>query len=798
MNDLVIKVLSELQKGELQPQVGLLFSLVICEAVLSKECHKAILSGDVDCYQVHGQTVVEFQLRGGWIDRRFIGGTTFHYLSLNRGVKLDHNIKSAAENFLKLLLPQVEKKSQWSSFQRHAYEFWKDRLPGVLMGHCLGDGRFQLLDKRCIWRGATRAVTTPMKMIPSRFSDSIVMSYSKRTESIQLLLQGIRSVVARKHSKVKTRQAMLDLVDQVLLVAKNEGRVQFVTVSSLGEVIQFGGVQGKVLAPGSIAQYASLVLLGMVEMLLEFDQEDDPTILEQEYRKIIDRCSPSQRPKAAAMLQALHNRLVLRGVPLLPKALSADAPQLVPAAAYIWPHEIEFAKEFIQNSDEHSRVKGQAQLVLALGSKIPLRTYEYFELRVVDVLPDGCAEVKVAPRRGTSKDKSLNSHLRHLLSEPQLTARLYEHKSLRLAEEDAINDVDASRLHFFGMPGYQGPFRAEPTMTLVNKALKWATGEACASVYDLRHTAISRRASAAWNETEDSDVLAWEQLSRGCGHGDVSATRFYVHSIEEPLTEILHAAIPHEPSKPPELNSYTPRLLEELFIEEGRPFLPESKAQDSNSVSNALDFERVNWILSNLSSGRSQQYVKTACNLEYEDLDRIVQSAHEAWIGTSKDFKTVREQRIWLQMKREYAQVSRQHKYSQLAQYLQSLAEQQSWVRLRHIYRISCCCVTEDAVDMTRGSAALELLAVLRDAGYSKSQLVVKADDIRSPNISFVGRQVGTVLAQTPRRGRPKARLFLIPANVSAAEARGATVSVSGLHWIFGALGALLWMKGES
>ena len=54
------------------------------------------------------------------------------------------------------------------------------------------------------------------------------------------------------------------------------------------------------------------------------------------------------------------------------------------------------------------------------------------------------------------------------------------------------------------------------------------------------------------------------------------------------------------------------------------------------------------------------------------------------------------------------------------------------------------------------------------------------------------------VKTQKPRKGRPKARLFIVDKDVVDVErASGATLSMSGLNWLMNVLGVLLVVRGE-
>jgi hypothetical protein len=524
---------------------------------------------------------------------------------------------------------------------------------------------------------------------------------------------------------------------------------------------------------------------------------EEASTFEVAYRKVIGACIPTQQGKAAALVQALHNRLILRGAPPLHRPISSKTPQIIPAAAVIWPHELELAKDYVCKISTDDRVEMQALLCLQLGEEIPLRTYEYFSFKLRDILRDGANEVVVAPARSMDKDKSIHSRMRHEIEDPECISSLQEFKQMRLREDELPGGGANPDRPLFGKPGQAKAYKQEETLDLINRALKWATGNPTASLYDLRHAVISRRALNVLSGTNQTDMVEWDQLSRGCGQGTASATQFYIHQVEEPLSKLLHEELQCEirANQPP--GHFQIAELAALYGIRPRPEIIDDSDHGATLEFSKFGFMHVNALLKNLTRGMNTDYLLKAHSISETELNQATEAAEKGWIKAAYRLRTARERRLWLRDYFVQSCDSKQLKFSPVIVYLEKLVEEQTWGHLRQIYRAAWECVDTHEVDLARGHYALEIVQLLLDAGCKKSQLYVKCTDTKSTVAKELKALCGNVYPQSPRRGRAFARLFLLPDGVSAEASSGATISIGGLYWLLCVLGCLLYIRGE-
>jgi integrase len=214
------------------------------------------------------------------------------------------------------------------------------------------------------------------------------------------------------------------------------------------------------------------------------------------YTELLETIPKSQRSKFEAFLLAFHRYLVICGFDHLPRSLSGKKELLPPTAAVVWEHEFDLALTYVDAVAPTPRIALQAKLGLALGYHIPFRTVEIWCIRMGDVQPKNPMFVSVYSRQrdGVGKVKSLRRQ--EDIVDDNLKRLLLEMVNMRSIEDDA-SDEDL----LFGQPQQPEKRHAQlVTAQLMNDALKWATGDASASFYDLRHSVFSRRARKVLEE----------------------------------------------------------------------------------------------------------------------------------------------------------------------------------------------------------------------------------------------------------------------------------------------------------
>lgn len=306
------------------------------------------------------------------------------------------------------------------------------------------------------------------------------------------LLPFVSQVASDREDMGSGRGKIADFIRSSMPSAQREGRTQVLVLGAAHHVVENGGMRGKPLAPVTLYEYFRLTLKRVQCRLLAKDPEafesDDFWEL---YRDVIEdsEIPASQRKKVAAMLEVFHRFLVIVGCEPLRRSLTTGGYIAPPAAATVWPEELEKAVQEVHCAAVHPRVQAQCELALRLAYHVPLRSYEVWCIRVGDITGHEMVTLDIYPRRRDGARKTTATRRQVDIRDRALAGMLLDAKKLRRDEGALDEDV------LLGDPGKpDGRFEEALSTRLMNWVLKRGTGVADAGFHDLRHGAISRAA----------------------------------------------------------------------------------------------------------------------------------------------------------------------------------------------------------------------------------------------------------------------------------------------------------------
>lgn len=480
----------------------LLLSLPTNEAILDRPMLEAATNaGTSSAYEFNGVACLEWSVGDGWLDRRHLSPRTAALIAENGGPAVSDASWRWATAALRGLRGDQAEHEIWSGFLADAQTWWFTRLPGPMFGHAIGLRRFQLLPRAALARVASgRPQVVDERKIGELLTDDLLRAQAGRLrsaslESLDELVAFAGRTARAKPSKDHGRRLIREHICMLLPIAAREGRNQFIVLSAVGHAIDAGGVRGGLWAPVTIYEYLRLAPREIVEALVEldFDSLDGHSWYEL-YHGLLGQTRESQRGKFAAFLEIFHRYLVIAGAEPLPRCLSGRGVQLPPAAAVISEHELDLALAYVKAHAPTDRVRLQAEVALVVGFWIPLRPVELWCIRLGDVEIRDPMYLVVYPRRRDGAGKSFSVRRQEELADLRLRTLLTDLVLLRRRDGADREDV------LLGQPGQpDGRHEEAVTMGLVNRGLRWATGDASASYYDLRHTAFSRRAEESFS-----------------------------------------------------------------------------------------------------------------------------------------------------------------------------------------------------------------------------------------------------------------------------------------------------------
>src|SRR5262249_35575889 len=152
------------------------------------------------------------------------------------------------------------------------------------------------------------------------------------------------------------------------------------------------------------------------------------------YSEQLERLQGSARDKFSAFVQAFHRYLVVAcGVDPLTGPLLGNHDVVLPDAATVAEVELRRAMDYVDRLAPTDRVPLQGQLILVLGCHVPLRTIEYWCIRIVDVHCGTGVYIVIYPRRRDGGGKSPSVRRIEDIDDMQLRKLLIDMVRLRRA-----------------------------------------------------------------------------------------------------------------------------------------------------------------------------------------------------------------------------------------------------------------------------------------------------------------------------------------------------------------------------
>lgn len=478
---------------------GLLVLQHVADNLALSESSLWLATGAAALAYAHGDDhYLEWMEKLGWLDRRLLSSASVASIHANGSWQITRADRQWAAFQLRRLVPEARDQPVWTAFLADARAWWCQNASGPLRDHALGLRRLQLLSRAELARGvsgrpqAPAAEDSTVPVLP----DMAEFPEAGRRSGGMLTIKELRvfaaSVAKQQGSKLAGRDAMVERINLLLPRAAAESQACLHGLGAFRHALVAGGAQGRFWAPVTIVEYLREGLEPLVHALDQTDPDKlDGAAWHAMYTQAMQAIAVSQRNKFSAFIQVFHRFMVVAGAEPLPWPLLPGEPLLPPAAAVVQPEEVALALSYIDARAPSDQVQLQARIIVRLGSAVPIRTYEYWCLRVGDVQGGQDLSLVIYPRLIDGVCKS--PHLRRVEDIHDLALRrdLLSLQRLRRGSHALDEDV------LFGVSGQPHARHLEYlTNSLVNTALRWATGNRYASTYDLRHTCFSRLAAA--------------------------------------------------------------------------------------------------------------------------------------------------------------------------------------------------------------------------------------------------------------------------------------------------------------
>lgn len=784
----------------------LLVMLVHQEMVLTLGGLKTAVSTNARTYGANETRYLEWPVGRGWIDRRELTHITAEVIERNRGVRVLPSDWHWLSGTLYGLHPERPKQHAISDWIADAQAYWVNRATGPIFGHAIRLRPFQLIPRPSLARKYSK-----MPQLPGSESTDIdpaelmyaqtVRRYSKTTSTLQDLVFYVGEVGRSKRAKNVGLDLITDRINTALPIAAEEGRVQVIILGAIKHAIKAGGMRGELLAPGTVYEYLRQGITSLADAMLAVDVDQlDGWKWMVLYKRIVDGIRESQRAKFSAFLEVFHRFLTIAGFDPLPHSLSGRSLAGPPDATVVWEHELQRALEYVEAAGPTARIRLQAQLGLQMGYRVPMRTSELWCVRVGDVGLNGAVVVTIYPRVRDGSGKTVSLRREEEVHDIGLQTLLIDMVNAR-RNVDYSSDED----HLFGEPGKPGHCHEESaTNELMNAALRWATGDARASFYDLRHTVFSRRAlpilSAEDRATDAQELLI---LSAQGGHAGPTSTYPYINQIERAIAlqprqcgfeDVIRLNLLAHPQP-------MGRFVFEwiglgLLAEE----LPSRTTVTSGSQSGPVCEDLYLAVRADIAGRVAKNYalapVAGACGVPLEFVHRVVAEMVEAMVdarlvqhsmrGTErKQCQAIGAYALW-------ARAARQPKFRRVIAQLDKSTRDEKWSTLQLLRQDWMLCRSGDYLDISSPRPSIRIASFLLECGVPRaSLLVISAKDAMPLTREWSDLKIRS-RPGAKRNGQAHHRLFMVGPGVDARDASGATISMVGFHWLMLLVGSAL------
>lgn len=468
-------------------------NLVLLDADLWLACGEAAV-----IYRDGTDHYIEWANPHGWLSRRRLSPATVTCIHAKGTWLISRADRQWAARALRQLAPEARGENVWAAFLSDAQAWWCQHIGGPLRDHALGLRPLQVLHRTDFARGLagptqiSAAVDEANPQLPDMADFPPSGLRSGKTSTIGQLQTFAASVKKQRPSKADACRIVAEHITLLMPLAAGESQACLHGLGAFRHALVAGGAQGGFWAAVTIVEYLRAGLEPVVHAMLHTDPDTlDGAAFHAIYARGMQTIEVSQRNKYAAFVHVFHRYMVIAGAEPLPWPMLPGAPLLPPAAAVVHPADFEAALQYVTTRAPSEQVRLQATIILRLGMLEPMRTYEFWCLRVGDVQTDQDLWLVIYPRPVDGICKS--PYLRRVADIRDLALRrdLLALQSLRREADAGDEDV------LFGVAGEPLARHEEKlTKALTNAALRWATGKHSASIYDLRHTCFSARAAA--------------------------------------------------------------------------------------------------------------------------------------------------------------------------------------------------------------------------------------------------------------------------------------------------------------
>jgi integrase len=526
-------------------------SLTLFDGVLLVEDIHRACAGFPEAYRLDGFCVVDWLDADGRQNRRYLSRMTAKLEPWRLPSPSQKDIEAAIDHWTAIACrcSQQPRTQLFAEIESYLVEV----LPGPLFAHVTKDAPITELPRSCHARKVSkmRLQVEDMTWISGQVAHALGIAadhafHSQRMRSGKGLVDQVVAI-CQQHSRRNDAADKKNMLDALLKESLRVGQTDVLSALILAFVIDLaesGGLKERNPKPQTIYKYVSNTLTGIHECL----SGKDIFTLQSEafgsiYDEIVAGTTPGNRTHCVTGLKTWHAFLVeWCDAPELEKPINPSDGPVIPNANILHDHELNMLLGWIDASGLDERLQSQLELCILLAEKIRLRAKELFTLRRRNIrrFEDG-VEIEVAPRIVDGPPKTDSGRRVQSLVDPETVRRVLAWDARRESEGALSTDF------LFGDP-YQPEkvYQFGKMYVLINRLLKWVSGDSRISLHTLSHTWISNAIRQALLDQTGPDVPRLEVIATAAGHRSAATSiTQYFHFPGEVLRYFIDRELCH-------------------------------------------------------------------------------------------------------------------------------------------------------------------------------------------------------------------------------------------------------------
>lgn len=332
------------------------------------------------------------------------------------------------------------------------------------------------------------------------------------------------------------KKSMLEECSRLANIVDQYGPISSLILAWAISLVATGTRNQSNLSQATIANYLGVAALKVFQIFKSLDiQELDENTLISNYKKIIDMCSEGQRNIGASAISAFHSFLEdWVGVTEINRRDFHQDVDSIPKANIVWPHEITSILDWLDHATCDERLIQFWRLAILISSEVRIRIGELLSIKMEDIHPfESVVEIFIKGKKTRAAKRTVS--IKSVETQESLIQFLKRRNIEGAHQKDYMFGDPKNPTKFYKLGQFYFGF---------NTLLKSATGDQTVSIHTLSHTVISNKLVSPLVGGEPSFINPLSQHATDFGHFSIlTSCSEYMHLHPLSIRKMLNRAL---------------------------------------------------------------------------------------------------------------------------------------------------------------------------------------------------------------------------------------------------------------